>query len=158
MTVESPSKNWGGSRKGAGRKRKSDRAHVPHGHRPAVEPNLPVHVMVRLIAGLFDLRSAATFAALSAAFAKGGVRPGFQVINFSAHGNDLHMIVEAENEQSLTGGMKGLNVRMARALNKLMGRTGKVFADRYHARILRSPAQVKNALEYVQLDRDTSKK
>jgi hypothetical protein len=38
---------------------------------------------------------------------------------------------------------------MARALNRASGRTGKVFADRYHARPLRTPAEVANAVRYV---------
>ena len=45
--------------------------------------------------------------------------------------------------------MQGLGVRIAKALNRLMGRKGAVFTDHYHARILRSPTQVANALAYV---------
>src|SRR5712664_3471991 len=45
--------------------------------------------------------------------------------------------------------MKGLEVRMARALNKVMGRKGPVFADRYHAHLLASPRQAANAVRYV---------
>jgi len=45
--------------------------------------------------------------------------------------------------------MKGLGVRLARGLNKLMGRRGQVLADRYHAHILRTPTEVRNAVHYV---------
>jgi len=45
--------------------------------------------------------------------------------------------------------VQGLGVRIAKALNRLMERKGTVFADHYHARILRSPTQVANALAYV---------
>jgi hypothetical protein len=41
------------------------------------------------------------------------------------------MIVEAPDAESLGRAMKGLEVRMARALNRLMDRRGPVFADRY---------------------------
>jgi putative transposase len=41
-------------------------------------------------------------------------------------------------------------VRVARALNRELGRRGKVFADRYHAHALRSPREVANAVAYVQ--------
>ena len=40
-------------------------------------------------------------------------------------------------------------IRMARGLNKLWERSGKVFSDRYHDRILRTPTEVRNALNYV---------
>ena len=40
-------------------------------------------------------------------------------------------------------------MRIAKGLNKLWGRKGKVFADRYFDRVLRTPIEVKNALRYV---------
>jgi broad specificity phosphatase PhoE len=45
--------------------------------------------------------------------------------------------------------MQGLGVRVAKALNRALGRRGKVFADRYHAHILRSAREVANAVAYV---------
>ena len=45
--------------------------------------------------------------------------------------------------------MQGLSVRIARALNRMMGRTGKVFADRFHDRVLSTPRQIRAALAYV---------
>jgi len=45
--------------------------------------------------------------------------------------------------------MQGLLVRVARALNRLWGRDGSVFSDRYHARQLRTPKEVRTALAYV---------
>ena len=45
--------------------------------------------------------------------------------------------------------MKGLEVRMARALNKVTDRKGPVFADRYHAHLLLSPREAAQAIRYV---------
>jgi hypothetical protein len=45
--------------------------------------------------------------------------------------------------------MKGLAVRLARGLNRLMGRRGTVFADHYHSHVLRTPDEVRTALAYV---------
>jgi putative transposase len=45
--------------------------------------------------------------------------------------------------------MKGLCVRIARALNHALERAGRVFADRYHARHLRTPREVRYALAYT---------
>jgi len=41
------------------------------------------------------------------------------------------------------------DIRVAKGLNKLWARRGKVFADHYHDRILRTPREVRNALCYV---------
>src|SRR3989442_9983725 len=51
--------------------------------------------------------------------------------------------------RTLGRAMKGLEVRMARALNKVMHRTGPVFADRYHAHLLTSRREAANAIRYV---------
>jgi hypothetical protein len=45
--------------------------------------------------------------------------------------------------------MIGLSVRIAKGLNNLWGRSGRVFADRFHARILETPRAVRTALVYV---------
>ncbi len=70
-------------------------------------------------------------------------------VNYSIQSNHLHLLVEARNRGALTRGVQGLMVRIAKGLNRLWSRRGKVFSDRYHDRILRSPRQVRNALVYV---------
>src|SRR6266568_4969813 len=42
-----------------------------------------------------------------------------------------------------------LRGRIAIGLNRMMGRRGPVFADRYHAHVLRTPSEVRNAVAYV---------
>jgi putative transposase len=49
----------------------------------------------------------------------------------------------------LSRGMQSLEIRMARALNESMERQGRVFADRYHAHILKTPTEVGRARRYV---------
>ncbi len=48
--------------------------------------------------------------------------------------------------------MKSVAARLARAVNRVFGRTGRVLFGRYHLQILRSPRQVRNALAYVLLN------
>ena len=45
--------------------------------------------------------------------------------------------------------MQGLGIRIARRLNALAGRHGRVLADRFHAHVLRTPREVRHALLYV---------
>jgi hypothetical protein len=71
------------------------------------------------------------------------------VIHFSVQGNHIHLIVEAADPQALARAMKGLQVSMARALNEVMDRGGPVFADRYHAHVLRTPREAAHAVRYV---------
>jgi REP element-mobilizing transposase RayT len=98
---------------------------------------------------VWNLRSRRCFSRISECFFRGRDRFGFRLVHFSVQGNHLHLIVEARDERALARGMQGLGVRIAKALNRVMGRKGTVLADHYHARQLRSPTQVANALAYV---------
>jgi putative transposase len=106
-------------------------------------------VTVRVRAEVWRLRSHRCFRALQRAFAGGCSRFGFLLIHFSVQGNHVHLIVEAPHAVALGRAMKGLEVRMARALNKVMSRRGPVFADRYHAHLLSSAREAAYAIRYV---------
>jgi REP element-mobilizing transposase RayT len=145
---ELPFRQWGGARKGAGRKRQSPRANVPHQPRRKFR-NGALHVTLRIRREVWNLRTHRCFRALQRAFAAGCERFGFRLVHFSVQGNHIHMIVEAPDAEALARAMKGIEVRMARALNKVMDRHGPVFADRYHAHLLTSPREAANAVRYV---------
>ena len=144
-----PFRQRGGARKGAGRKPKGERAGVPHRIRAIHAARQPAHVTVKLRQSLPRLRRGPEYAALRAAFASGSDRFGCRLIQFAVLNDHLHLLVEAEDRNSLRRGIQGLLIRIARALNKLWARRGKVFADRYHDRALRSPKEVRRALVYV---------
>ncbi len=145
-------RSHGGRREGAGRKPKGDRAGVVHRTRPALASRFPVPITMRVVAGLPTLRARPCFTAIRNAFLAGREREGFRLAHYSVQSNHIHLIVEAKNAVSLSRGMQGLSIRIARAVNKAFGRKGTLFADRYHAQILRTPRQVRNALRYVLLN------
>ena len=58
-------------------------------------------------------------------------------------------MVEAKDNDSLSRGMQGLCVRLARRLNAQLGRSGPVFAERYNARELKTPREIRNCRAYV---------
>jgi putative transposase len=138
----------GGYRPGCGRPR-SGRHAVPHRSRPRVAPRHPVHVTLRVRDEVWNLRSRRCFRALARGFAAGNDRLGFRLVHFSVQGNHLHLIVEVVDEMALARGMQGLAIRMAKALNRVMERSGPVFRERYHAHVLRSPTEVARAVAYV---------
>ena len=140
---------WGGQREGAGAKPKGKRARVSHHTRAPLAPRFPMHVTMRLRDGLPSLRQSAEYAVLLTSFWRGCERFGMRLGHFSVQSNHLHLIVEGQNRRSISSGIGGLAIRIARGLNKLWDRTGKVFADRYHDRILRGPREVWYALRYV---------
>jgi REP element-mobilizing transposase RayT len=139
---------WGGARPGSGPKKKRG-AGVSHQKRPELSKHHPVHVTIKLVEGLPSLRLMEPYHAILRCFEAIRERDDFRVVHFSIQVNHVHLVVEAEDREALSRGMRGLQIRIARALNKLWERKGQVFADRYHARILKGPREVRNALEYV---------
>jgi REP element-mobilizing transposase RayT len=77
------------------------------------------------------------------------VRCWFRVVHFSVQSNHVHLLVEADDKASLTRGLMGAAIRVARAVNRVAGRRGKVWEDRYHARALRTPREVRHGIVYV---------
>lgn len=142
-------RNWGGARRGAGPKLRQPRPAAPHRSRAELRPYQPVHVTLRMRDHVWNLRSHRSFAVVHRAISGVRGRADFKVAHFSVQGNHLHLIVEAEGTRALATGMRALGIRIARGLNAMMGRRGPVHEDRYHAHVLRTPAEVRNALRYV---------
>jgi REP element-mobilizing transposase RayT len=142
-------KTWGGARDGAGRKPTRGRAGVVHRRRPVLKSRFPVHVTWRMREGVWNLRSRRCFTALARAFWGGANRFGFRLVHYSVQGNHVHLLVEAHDEKALSRGMCGLGVRVAKGLNRVMKRQGKVLGERYHGRILKTPTEVKRARVYL---------
>jgi putative transposase len=98
---------------------------------------------------VWNLRSKRCFSVIEERFADARERFGLRIIEFSVLGNHAHLLVEADSNAALSRGMQGLSVRIAKALNRVMQRRGRVFDDHYHSRLLRSPTQLVNAIAYV---------
>jgi putative transposase len=145
-------RTWGGRRKGAGRPRLDGvaaRAGVAHLPRPALAARFPVHVTWRMQRAVWNLRSRRCFGVIRRAMYAGAVRFGFRLVHYAVMGDHVHLIVEAPDRRALWRALQGLGVRIARALNRLMARRGRVVADRYHAHILRTPSEVRHARNYL---------
>jgi REP element-mobilizing transposase RayT len=140
--------NWGGKRRGAGRKPKGEHAGVSHAKRTRLAARFPVLVTLRLREGMPSLRFDDSHAVVKRALAAGSWEE-FRVVHYSVQSNHVHLLVESRDERALARGMIGLAVRIARGLNKLWRRVGQIFSDRYHAIALRTPSAVRCALVYV---------
>lgn len=140
----------GGKRPGAGRKcQPGKKPGVSHHGRASHDARYPVHVTLRLVAGLPNVREKEIYLAIEAAVRAGRDRFGFRAVEFTVLSNHMHFLVEAESTRALSRGMQGLKIRIAKAINRVLGRSGKVFADRFHTRALRTPTEVRNCLVYV---------
>jgi len=142
---------WGGARKGAGRKPGKVRP-TPHRARPLLASRFPVHVTLKVDGSLPSLRSDRLHRCVKDCLRRGKEREGFRLVQFSMQDHHLHLVVEANGAKALSGGIRGLSIRAARRINRELGRRGRVFVDRYFARVLKSPRQTRAALRYVLLN------
>ncbi len=77
------------------------------------------------------------------------VGDAFRVVQFSVQNDHVHLIIEAHDADVLSRGVRGLAIRLARAVNRALHVRGAVWGDRFHARELTSPRAVRNAIVYV---------
>jgi REP element-mobilizing transposase RayT len=153
--VEMVFRTHGGKRPGAGRKPKGARPGVPHVARPAHDPRHPVHVTMRVVGSASGLRRRDIYFAIREATIVTAKREDFRITHMSIQRDHIHLIVEAESKRSLSKGVQGFSISAARQINKAITarggdrRTGRVIADRFHARPLTSPRAVRNAIAYL---------
>jgi REP element-mobilizing transposase RayT len=122
---------------------------VSHARRPAVSAKRPHHVTIRVRHGVWNLRSQRCFSRIAGALGAVRGREGFRVLHFSVQGNHMHLVTEARDRAALSNGMRALLIRIAHSINALMGSRGRLYADRYHERIVSSRTQMRNVLRYV---------
>jgi len=135
---------------------------VPHRARPVHKGRHPVHVTLRARHGLPSFRQQLVHALVLKVLRDQRQRAyedSFQIVHFSIQTNHLHLILEAEDgptktsatrsRNALRSGVSGFLIAFARRLNKLLGRRGKIWNDRYHRHDLESPHEVKTSLRYV---------
>ena len=113
-------------------------------------------IVMRVQASVGSLRTQEGFAAVSEArLVAMRLEESFWIIHFSIQRTDLHLMVEATDREALWKGMRVFGISCARQLNAGVSarrgyrRTGNVFVDRYYARNLTTPREVRNCLSYV---------
>jgi hypothetical protein len=125
---------------------------VLHRERERIPGYVPVHVTVRVQRGVPSLRSVALVREFRRSLAAASERGSFRVAHYSLQGDHAHLIVEAHGKDALAAGMKSIGARLARAVNRVFGRSGPVLDGRYHHRLLRTPREVRRVLAYVLLN------
>src|SRR5438132_3048121 len=132
-----PMRHRGGKRRGAGCKPKGPRPLVSHKTRPRFDKPSAVHVTLRVATHVWNLRSRRCFQRIELAIAD--TRERLACASSSSRSwETISTCSSRRPHESLSRGMQGLGVRIAKALNKLMQQHGSVFADHYHSRLLRT--------------------
>ena len=167
LRIDKNGQRRGGKRRGAGRPKRGARASERHKRRPKISAYEPIHVVLRADRSVGSLRTHAAFRAIKEATftafahderalgkatvsaASTRVARAFHIVHISIQRSHIHLIVEASDRMALARGMQAFAISAARHINARTGHTGRVFADRYFPRPLKTPTQVRNCLAYV---------
>jgi REP element-mobilizing transposase RayT len=123
-----------------------------HRRRVPLAARFPCHVTLKVRREIPSLRSVRLVRELERSFAVACERGRFRVVHYSVQADHVRAIVEAVSSVDLASGRKSIGARLARAVNRILGRRGAVLSDRYHLHVLRTPREVRNAIAYVLLN------
>jgi hypothetical protein len=96
-------------------------------------PGVPIYIAMRTRSEIPSLRRAAIKRIVGDAVERASQTPGFRITEHTCGASELRLTVLAKDRTSLSRGMQSLSIRVAKGINRLIGRTGGVFADRYAA-------------------------
>jgi REP element-mobilizing transposase RayT len=141
-------------RRGAGRKPSGPRAGSPHRKRPVIKPSHALHVVIRVVSQVGNMRRRSLYKAMRDATITAALRERIRIVHVSIQRTHVHLLVEAEDATALARGMQGFQISAARNINTALGkgcqrRRGRVFSDRYHLTVITSPTQARHAIGYV---------
>ena len=136
------SSNWGGARPGAGRK-PGPNPKTPHRARSA--ELVAGRLQVTLRSALVPLRSPGVLPVVRQAIAAADQRAPyrFRIVEHSVQRDHVDLVVEAADTDALSSGMRSVSIRIARAVNDQLGRSGPLWSDRWHTRVLK-PARARS--------------
>jgi REP element-mobilizing transposase RayT len=129
----------GGRRAKCGKKRQHSKG-VSHRTREKIESRTPLHINFRYNK---IIRNKETLKLLKRSIANARVH-GLRILHFSFQSNHIHLIVEANDNKTLTKCMRSLTITFAKGL-----RCGRIQIERYHLHALRTVRESQNAIHYV---------
>ena len=105
-----------------------------------LSPRHPVHVVLRVVGALGNLRRRLAYHAVRAATIVVAERDDFRIVHLSLQRTHIHMLVEAADRHALARGLQSFQISAAKHLNRMLSkgrpgprRRGRVFSDRYYA-------------------------
>ena len=136
------------TRRGPGRPRKP--GDFPrHEARPSVSAKTPLLARIRVQPSVWRLDGRRMLPAVVNALAESADRFGTRFVFYRIEKDHLLLLLESPDRVSLERAMQGFGIRLSKALNRVMGSAGSVFAERYHLHVLETPDEVADALYRV---------
>jgi hypothetical protein len=101
-----------------------------HHRTPEITGRGPHRIVLKVLPGL-AIDRAGVAREVEGTFRDGEELGRFRLDGYSLEDDHVHLRVHAKDADELGRAMKAITSRFARAMNRALGRSGKVFADRY---------------------------
>jgi hypothetical protein len=108
---------------------------------------------MRLLPGLPSLWRPQEHEVLLGAFRSGCQRFGFRLVHYAVLEDQLQLLTQGKHRRGHARGVQGLAIRIAKRLNRLWKRKGKVFCDRFQGKDLKTPREVRGMVAYLDAQR-----
>ncbi len=124
-------KKRGGKRRGAGRPPKGARSGSSHQARPALASRYPVHVVLRVVSAVGNLRRRCVYHAVREATLTAARLGKIRIVHLSIQRTHVHLLVEAPDQRALSSGHAGLpdsrqpGISTRRSAKATSGRAGE---------------------------------
>ena len=105
-----------------------------------------MQITARVVPAVGRLRRRPAYRAIRRAVRTSLGRVDFRIVELCVRATRLELIVEATDKAALARGMQGFQIAAARYLNRVAGRRGPVFPDRYRAETLTTRRAVRRAI------------
>jgi REP element-mobilizing transposase RayT len=125
------------------------RKRTPHRRRPSFRNPSPLLITVRVCPHVWNLRQKKAYRRLVHILDIACEKFDTRIIQYIVLGNHIHLLIESKDRVQLGRAMKGLDVRIAKEMNDLMGRHGQVIDHRYHSSEIKSLRGGHRAMRYV---------
>ena len=119
----------GGKRAGAGRKPNGEVAMVSHLRRPAHKAAHPLHISIKVLPDVPNLRQPRLVRVITHAMRQvhsvqqgDASRGAFRIVEFSVQDTHVHLLAEAADQRAMSSGMASLAIRIALAIKRVPGR------------------------------------
>lgn len=133
--------------KGAGRPAKNDRG-IRHIARDEFNRLTVLHLTIKIDKSKAGLKNKQTLKVMWNAIKKARMI-GLKIIHYTLEYDHVHLLVEADSKAELGSGMQSFGITFSKGINKLKKAKGQVYKTRYHLRKLKTPAEVKNVIQYI---------
>lgn len=133
--------------KGAGRPAIHDRG-IRHIARDEIKRSTPLHLTIKINREKAGLKNKSVLKTLHDSIKKARLI-GLRIIHYTLEYDHVHLLVEADNNEILGRGMQSFGISFSKGINKIKKLKGQVFKTRYHFRKLKTPKEIKNAINYI---------